>query len=289
MGTFLEEQGISEFSDVFFNEGLQPLVNYNFMLRVEGVIDLPCKSVHSFSREWEYEYIQEGGLNDYVHMKRKPISKPFTFVVERYVAVDRLGYDPLPEGTELVLPLILFVSRHPGEFASVKRTYTFTGCIVTGKEYGELNAESAGLLVEKTTIAYQSMVSVTTPVDVHSRPAWKFDTNPDTKSSQGIGKRYAAKDVSTVQIEKHKKPAWKFDGDNPEGNGNRYAAKGVSTAKIEEDKKPAWEFNKDSSEGNGNRYATKDVSIAKLEGDMKPAWKFDNKKVEGNGLRYASQ
>ena len=30
---------------VVMNQGLNPLVNYNFMLRVEGVFDLPCKTV----------------------------------------------------------------------------------------------------------------------------------------------------------------------------------------------------------------------------------------------------
>ena len=35
----------------------QPLVNYNFCLRVEGVHDLSCKSIHGFEDEYEYEYI----------------------------------------------------------------------------------------------------------------------------------------------------------------------------------------------------------------------------------------
>ena len=37
------------------NQGLNPLVNYNFMLRVEGLFDLPCKAVHSFTKENEYD------------------------------------------------------------------------------------------------------------------------------------------------------------------------------------------------------------------------------------------
>ena len=56
------------------NQGSNPLVGYNFMLRVEGIYDLPCRSVRAFAREMEYDYVQEGGLNDYVHMLRKPIS-----------------------------------------------------------------------------------------------------------------------------------------------------------------------------------------------------------------------
>lgn len=142
-----------------YNYGRNPAVNFNFMLRVEGLYDLPCRAVRAFQRENEYEYIQEGGLNDYVHMRRKPISKPFTFQVERYVGTDIL--DPLANGTELVLPVILYVNRYRvyGDFVPV-RMYVFTGCTVMAKEYGELNAEKAGLLVETTTIAYREMVCV---------------------------------------------------------------------------------------------------------------------------------
>ncbi len=138
------------------NYGRNPAVNFNFMLRVEGIYDLPCKAVHSFQRENEYEYIQEGGLNDYVHMRRKPISKPFTFQVERYVGTDIL--DPLSLGTDLALPIILIVNRYLmyGDFVPV-RSYTFTGCTVMAKQYGELDAEKSGLLVETTTIAYREM------------------------------------------------------------------------------------------------------------------------------------
>ncbi|MDR0853276.1 MAG: hypothetical protein LBN34_02800 [Clostridiales Family XIII bacterium] len=151
---------VSDDNLAVLNQGRAALVNYNFMLRVEGVFDLPCKSVKAFTRENEYENIQEGGQNDYVHMRRKPISKPFTLEVERYVGVDY--FDPLPNGAELLLPIVLGVSRDPGT-AKWQRTYTFTGCVVTKKTYGELNAEKAGLLVDTTTIAYREMLLVDLP------------------------------------------------------------------------------------------------------------------------------
>ena len=149
---------------VVMNQGLNPLVNYNFMLRVEGVFDLPCKTVHSFTKENEYEYIQEGGLNDYVHMRRKPISKPFTFTVERYVGTDY--YDPLQNGTELTLPVILMITRYGNHFEVTKRAYVFTGCTVMSKEYGELNSERSGLHTEKIVIGYREMMVVTMPGDI---------------------------------------------------------------------------------------------------------------------------
>jgi uncharacterized repeat protein (TIGR02543 family) len=147
-------------NSLVLNAGSAPLVSYNFMLRVEGIYDLPSKSVKAFTKENEYEYIQEGGQNDYVHMRRKPISKPFTLEVERYVGVDY--FDPLPNGAEPILPIILGVSRDPGS-GLWQRTYTFTGCIVVKKTYGELNAEKPGLIVDTTTIAYREMLLVDIP------------------------------------------------------------------------------------------------------------------------------
>ena len=154
---------IAEDNFLVWNQGKAPLVGHNFMLRVELLFDLPCKSVKAFTREMEYELIQEGGLNDYVHMRRKPISKPFTFEVERYVGVDYI--DPMPVGAQLTLPVLLFVSRYQGQFIPgiVARTFVFTGCTVIKKVYGELNAERSDLMTETTTIAYNEMLCVDLP------------------------------------------------------------------------------------------------------------------------------
>ena len=163
------------------NAGLSPVPSYNFMLRVEGVMDLPCKPIRAFSKEMEYELIQEGGLNDYVHMKRKPISKPFYFEVERYIGVDYV--DPLPLGAELLLPVVLIISRNAGQFYPIAsaRTYIFTGCTVTKKTYGEMNADRSGLFLETTTIAYREMVCVDGPWS----EAVPFDAgDPNPKRSQ---------------------------------------------------------------------------------------------------------
>ncbi len=146
-----------------YNQGLTVMPSMHFMLRVEAAIDVPCRAIRNLRRENEFEYIQEGGLNDYVHLKRKPISRPFTFQVERYAGTDTV--DPLALGTELTLPLILFVYDRPlsANFVDAHRYYTFTGCTVTAKDYGELNSERSGLLVETTTIAFREMACIDTP------------------------------------------------------------------------------------------------------------------------------
>ena len=181
MSKFKEEGNV-----LVVNQSNNVLVNYNFMLRVEGIYDLPCKSVHSFTKENEFEYVQEGGLNDYVHMLRKPISKPFSFTVERYVGMDIVS--PLPLGAELVLPVILMVSPNANQFDNAKRTFVFTGCTVMSKTYGELNAEKSDLLTETIVIGYREMTEVTIPVHLGSESKlWDFDG----KNVNGNGKRSA--------------------------------------------------------------------------------------------------
>ena len=144
------------------NLSLPVMPAFNFVLRVEGLYDIPCKSIRGLRKENEFEYIQEGGLNDYVHLKRKPISKPFTFQVERYAGTDTV--DVLELGTELTLPLMLFVYDRPltSNFLDAHRVYTFTGCTVISKEYGDLNAETSALLTETVTIAFRELVCVNT-------------------------------------------------------------------------------------------------------------------------------
>lgn len=212
-----------------------PITSFNFVLEVEGVYFLPLKSVRAFTKENEYEYIKEGGVNDYVHMKRKPISKPFTFQVERYVGTERF-LDPLANGTELILPLILHVYRHAAmrgftalPDASPARLYTFTGCTVISKEYGELNSERSGILTEVTTIAYRELMVVTNCFTSTEKDKWsgsqgakvKFATQSENDKTPGIYKKDAKGFLNRIDDAEVNKPAWT----GAEGTNTKYVVK----------------------------------------------------------------
>ena len=157
------------------NKGLHPTINFRFMLRVWGIFDVPCRSIRAFTKPNEYEFIQEGGLNDYVHIRRKPISQPFKLVVERYAGTDYI--DPLPNGAELVLPVLLFIWNDRGSLASM---FSFSGCVVMEKEYGELSAEKAGLFTETITIGYTTLTPINIPDglnDSGGKEPWDFKTD----------------------------------------------------------------------------------------------------------------
>lgn len=229
------------------NEGLNPAPSFNFMLRVEGIYDLPCRAIHVFQNENEYELIQEGGLNDYVHMRRKPISKPFTFQVERYVNLDWL--DPMANGTELTLPVILFVSRYH-KLWPIIRMYVFTGCTVMGKQYGELNSEKSGLLVETTTLAYRQLFCINNPVNSLVSDPWKPGWDKEDKSSTKVkyARTPASMGLDTGESQKH---LWK-ESETDSGRAIKPKDKGVTelTKKQLEEKaaKRQWNIKAEASD-----------------------------------------
>lgn len=182
------KDAFTDLGDLVWNDRREPVPIYNFFVRGEmGLLDAPCKSVRAFTREFDYEEIQEGGRNDYVILKRKPITHRYTLQLERYVGMDVV--DPFALGTEFVAPLLIGVKRilpltsgfaDTMENTELIRLYTFTGCIVTGKEYGQLDAEKSGLLTETVTIAYREMICLTTPNADNVVEHWKVSDYDDT-------------------------------------------------------------------------------------------------------------
>lgn len=285
-------------------EAKNPITAFNFVLEVEGIYFLPIKSVRAFTKENEYEYIKEGGVNDYIHMKRKPISKPFTFQIEQYVGTERI-LDPLANGTELVLPLILHVYRHkamagfsdfPDAFPA--RLYTFTGCTVISKEYGELNAERSSILTEITTIAYRELMVVTNPFDSTQ------ELEPYSISTDKTKNKYAATIKSDKTKSEFDKPQYEMKEDKtknkyaklPDNNGDKPVVKEQYEMQVDKAvNKYAEKSNKDSEkpkvkaqyemkkDKNSNKYA--EVSGKDSEKPEQKA-QYEMKK-DGTGNKYA--
>ncbi len=223
--------------------------SFNFILRVDGVSDVPLKSVRAFQRENEYEYIQEGGLNDFVHLKRKPISKPFTIVCERYIPTQI--NDPLSNGTEFTLPLMLFVGKNVGgrfEAVNAGRYYVFTGAVVMSKEYGGLDAEKSGLLTETVTIGYNRMFCVTNPRDDSPKPMWQMNEDMSTNSTGNTKQLYStsSKFLSQNEFKKEdfKKLAakWEFNKDGTKAGAGTPSANRMSGENRDVMERPKSDF-----------------------------------------------
>lgn len=168
-----------------------PLINNIFLLRVDAVYDLACTKVSGIVQEKEYENIVEGGVNDYVQLREKPSSKPNILQVERYIGEKYL--DPLPVGKRCEIPLVLYVARHLKTFTDAPMKFTFSGCTVLSKKYGDLDAEHSGLMTETIQIAYQK-VAVEKKANEIIKPLWKFDKS---------GKKYGGTGLRSAQYDKN--------------------------------------------------------------------------------------
>ncbi|MBO5551460.1 MAG: hypothetical protein J5966_05830 [Lachnospiraceae bacterium] len=257
---------------------LNPAPAFNFALQVEAAFFVPLKSVRVFTKENEFDYYQEGGLNDYVHMLRKPISKPFTFQVERYVGVSSGGYfnsgflDPLTLGTDLVLPLVLYVNRAPREswdsisFNNCARAYIFTGCTVISKEFGELNSEQSRLATETTTISYREMFTMN-QVDpsLESGAPWDIKTGNNAHNEN----RQAGLASKADQEKKGKEGKWEMVKDVPGGNKKFH-----TQDKMSKDGKPE-----------GEVYGKNDSKKKGEERGLSELWGYDGT-VQGKGKSH---
>lgn len=234
--------------------------NFNFMLRVDGAFDVPLKSVRAFTRENEYEFIQEGGLNDYVHIKRKGITKPYTLVCERYIPTQI--NDPLSNGTELTLPLMLFVGKNVGgkfDASNAGRYYVFTGAVIMSKEYGGLDAEHSGLLTETVTIGYKRMFCITNPRDDSTKPKWEMNEGGDPDSTGNTKQLYSKAGNTPVQNLAPKSTftnnsmKWEFEFDSKAGNNDLSAVRpeGEKSKQQHIDKRRLYNF-----EGENNKNYT---------------------------------
>ena len=278
-----------------------PSVNFNFMLRIEAAFDVPCRSIKVIRKENEYDYIQEGGVNDFVHMIRKPISKPFTLQIERYVG-DQF-YDPLSLGTKLLLPVFLSVGRYLNpSFFLPDRQYVFTGCEVMSKEYGELNAERSGLLTETTTIAFSRMYTIDSPFD-GEKDTWAFDG----KDKEGNKKGHRNKNLEPYELNKEqmvqRTQRWSMAQNHGGTEKRTNAPSSISSRQnllLEGDldmsmsdmaeRAKLWEFDKEKSEGNAVQSAMtpekKGIANPNTDTQEKMAeraiqWEFDTKKNFG--------
>ena len=248
------------------------LPNFRFVFRVEGAFDVALKSIRPFTKENEFEQIEEGGMNDYVHIKRKHVTKPHTIQVERYLTDS--FYDPMPNGTAFALPLLLFVGGNRGtkeakvEFTwAPERVYVFFGAQVMNKEIGGFDAEKSGLLTETITIAYHQLYMMDIPGDMDME-SWKFKTEGNKAN---IANKYANQGMFDLEANKKEKKEfvdaaaanlWEFDpvGGDYLGNGvhwdanfGKFDGKAIDQNKktlkqfVSDAKANTWHFPKDPS------------------------------------------
>lgn len=241
------------------------LPSFRFTLMVEGGVEIPLKSIRPFQKENEFEVIEEGGMNDFVRIRRKHATKPHTIQVERYV--NENFYDPIPNGgAEFILPLLLFVgANHALKFGWVgaERVFVFFGATVMNREIGGFDSEKSGLLTETITIAYNQLFSMDIPGESSFDP-WTFANGiANSYANQGWMGKIEQNNVKKAEfITKASDALWSFGDDATvyTGEGPRVYSSIESnipqnvkkkSALEANAKKETWHFGKDETEYEG--------------------------------------
>ena len=282
-----------------------PLQNFSFWMLVEGVMSVPLKSVRPFQKVNQYERIREGGVNDYVTLKRMQIQEPHQLVVERYMM--NSVFDPLANGAELTLPIILAID-HPskswGDTTHAARFYAFTGCTVMSKEYGELNAEKSGLGTEVITIGYKMMYVVPNLLSIGGDPSKAPGTNSnigDDAVAETMNKQLEAqqKEEQKKKDQAKKLDEWakRREEENRSGvvdpteYGGQFVKDETGKIKIDDRGKPVIDFGTPKTTPKESDYfQTNSDGTIKKDSKGNPVPKGSNKKEQAkNAAEYAAK
>lgn len=119
-----------------------------------GPVLYSFSKVTNLSDTVEYEPYQEGGINDYPQLLKKPKTQMETLILEKGV---RVGSKDIPMRALTtgvwVAAVVIMVMKH----GRVVKSYFFEQGVITKWELGELNALGKDILIKRVVIAHNGL------------------------------------------------------------------------------------------------------------------------------------
>ena len=119
-----------------------------------GPVLYSFSKVTNLSDTVEYEPYQEGGINDYPQLLKKPKTQMETLILEKGV---RVGAKDIPMRALTtgvwVEAVVIMVMKH----GRVVKSYFFEQGVITKWELGELNALGKDILIKRVVIAHNGL------------------------------------------------------------------------------------------------------------------------------------
>lgn len=119
-----------------------------------GPVLYSFSKVTNLSDTVEYEPYQEGGINDYPQLLKKPKTQMETLILEKGV---RVGAKDIPMRALTtgvwVAAVVIMVMKH----GRVVKSYFFEQGVITKWELGELNALGKDILIKRVVIAHNGL------------------------------------------------------------------------------------------------------------------------------------
>ncbi|MDO4731794.1 MAG: phage tail protein [Clostridia bacterium] len=161
---------VVSFFSKFTNTGItENVMNFRFVVWLNSEF-LAFQSVSGISQKREYEYITEGGNNDFPRALRKPISSPQQLVFKRGYRINKLEVNALWSGfgdsrqsesleKENSIGMIFVLDRS----GSIQSMYSFITMGMVSWELDELNAQKPQTLIETFTVNHRGITNVPVP------------------------------------------------------------------------------------------------------------------------------
>lgn len=129
------------------------IANNQFRVAI-GPAMFSFSKVTNLSDTVEYEPYQEGGMNDYPQLLRKPKTRMETLILEKGVRVGIKDVPTMALTTGVwVAAVVIMVMKHN----RVVKSYHFEKGVITQWELGELNAMGKGVLIKRVVITHNGL------------------------------------------------------------------------------------------------------------------------------------
>ncbi|MBC8546570.1 phage tail protein [Clostridiaceae bacterium NSJ-31] len=137
-----------------------PLPGYKFKVYIQGV-EMGFSKITNMETLVETEPLAEGGVNDYVHSLRKPVTTERTLTLERGMigvsdmkALTQILMARFSVGQRLPIDMVITISGRSGK---LERIYFVHGAVVKKWQCSPLDAMSGSFLVESFELAYETL------------------------------------------------------------------------------------------------------------------------------------
>ncbi|MBR5509407.1 MAG: phage tail protein [Lachnospiraceae bacterium] len=131
--------------------------NFNFKVEVNGVL-LSFSKVSGLERNASMEAVREGGFNFHTHYLHNAPDGDRTLTLEYGMADFNQSVSQLSPGR--FLPKGVTVMVLGDDRSKIRVTYALDGCYIRRINFGDLDAEHGGLIVNQLEIAYSSITEM---------------------------------------------------------------------------------------------------------------------------------
>lgn len=133
----------------------RPVIGNKFTVAI-GPINISFAKIRNISKEIQIDVLQEGGVNDYVHVLQKPYTTPHKLIFEKGISDEGIlsKLTPLLVGKKLPFSGIITVKNSKGETTG---SYSFAEPIILKWSIGDLDALDNKVLIESLEVAHSGI------------------------------------------------------------------------------------------------------------------------------------